>query len=101
MTAFAAAVALTRREAFDALEACAEAERQLLRCGRPVEAAGIAAVFELLEDRLVLDPMPTVPARCLGRYVGSTGMPGAAGAVGRDSPRVSAGSKSSESEFTQ
>lgn len=87
MTAFAAAVALTRREVFDALEACAKAERELLRCGRPVEAASIAAVFEMLEDRLVLDPLPGVPPRSVGRYLGSTGS--------------ADGSNSSESEFTQ
>jgi len=52
---FAAAVVLTKREAFDACEACAEVERALLRCGRTSEAVRAAALFELLESRLVLD----------------------------------------------
>jgi hypothetical protein len=73
--AFADAVVLTKREVFDALEACADAERALLRCGRPVAAAGLASLFELLEDRVVLDP--------LGR------------------PGYEPGSNSREREFTQ
>lgn len=56
--AFASAVVLTKREVFDALEACAGAERALLRSGRAAEAAGVASLFELLEDRLILDPLP-------------------------------------------
>ena len=52
---FATALVLTKREAFSACEVCAEAERSLLRLGRPVEAAGIAALFELIEGRLVAD----------------------------------------------
>ena len=51
---FAGVVVLTKREVFEALEACAEAERVLLRCGRAVEAAGLATLFELLEDRVTL-----------------------------------------------
>jgi len=51
---FAAAVVLTKRETFDACEICAEIERALLRCGRASEAARAAALFELLESRLVL-----------------------------------------------
>lgn len=54
---FADAVVLTKREVFEALEACADAERALLRCGRPVPAAAMAALFELLEGRVVLDPL--------------------------------------------
>ena len=54
---FADAVVLTKREVFEALEACAEAERSLLRCGRPAQAAAVAAFFELLEDRVMLDPV--------------------------------------------
>lgn len=54
--AFATAVVLTKREVFDALEACAGAERALLRSGKAAEAAAVAALFELLEDRVVLDP---------------------------------------------
>ena len=52
---FALAVVLSKREAFEACDACAEAERALLRAGRVVEAARLAAVFELIEDRLVCD----------------------------------------------
>jgi hypothetical protein len=52
---FATAVVLTKREAFGACEACAEAERSLLRLRRPVEAAQVAALFELIEGRLVAD----------------------------------------------
>jgi hypothetical protein len=52
---FAAVVVLTKREAFDACEVCAHAERALLRAGRPVEAAHAAALFELVEGRLIVD----------------------------------------------
>lgn len=61
-SAFATAVVLAKREVFDALEACANAERALLRCGRATEAAGIASLFEMLEDRVVLDPLPPTPS---------------------------------------
>jgi hypothetical protein len=44
---------LSKREAFELCEACAESERALLRCGRALEAARMAAVFELVEGRLV------------------------------------------------
>lgn len=114
MTAFASAIALTRREVFDALEACAEAERVLLRCGRPVEAAGVAAVFELLEDRLVLDPLPgrpsspappgglARPASPAGPAGGYLGPAAAAGPAAADSPGgAPAGSNASDREFTQ
>jgi hypothetical protein len=47
------AVVLSKREAFEACEACAEAERALLRGGRGAEAGRIAALFELIEARLV------------------------------------------------
>jgi hypothetical protein len=57
-SAIAEAVVLTKREVFVALEACAAGERVLLRCGRPAEAAGLSLIFELLEDRVVLDPPP-------------------------------------------
>ena len=88
--AFADAVVLTKREVFDALEACAEAERALLRCGRPVPAARMAALFELLEDRVVLDP---VDRSCRG--------PGEGGNPGASPYEEAAGSKSREREFTQ
>jgi len=52
---FAPAVVLTKREAFEACEVCAEVERALLRAGRVVDAARAAALFELLESRLVVD----------------------------------------------
>ena len=52
---FAEAVVLSKREAFETCEACAEAERALLRTGRVVEAARLASVFELIEGRLVSD----------------------------------------------
>lgn len=50
---FATAVVLTKREAFEACEVCAEAERALLRTGRAFEAGRLAALFELIEARLV------------------------------------------------
>jgi hypothetical protein len=52
---FAPSVVLTKREAFEACEVCAEVERVLLRAGRVVEAARAAALFELVENRLVVD----------------------------------------------
>jgi hypothetical protein len=51
---FASAVVLTKRETFEACEVCAEAERSLLRAGRAVEAARVAALFELFENRLIV-----------------------------------------------
>jgi hypothetical protein len=51
---FAPRVMLTKREAFAICEVCADVERALLRSGRPVEAARAAALFELLESRLVV-----------------------------------------------
>ena len=50
---FATAIVLTKREAFEACEACAEAERALLRTGRAAEAGRLAALFELIEARLI------------------------------------------------
>jgi hypothetical protein len=52
---FSTAIVLTKREAFEACEACAEAERALLRTGRAAEAGRLAALFELIEARLVSD----------------------------------------------
>ena len=72
---FGTSVVLTGRDTFDALEACARAERALLRVGAAAEAAAIATLFELLEDRLTY---------CVGSSLPAT-----------------AGSNSSESEFTQ
>ena len=53
---FAPSIVLTKREAFEACEVCADVERALLRAGRAVEAARAAALFELFESRLVVDP---------------------------------------------
>jgi hypothetical protein len=77
--AFATAVVLVKREVFDALEACANAERALLRCGRASEAAAIAALFEVLEDRVLSPVQPDRPGYASGP----------------------AGSNSSDREFTQ
>jgi len=49
---FAPVLVLSKLEAFELCEACAEAERALLRSGRASEAAQIAALFELAEARL-------------------------------------------------
>jgi hypothetical protein len=84
---FAHAVVLTKREVFDALEACATAERALLRSGKPAEAAAVAGLFELLEDRVVLDPVAS-------SYPG--GITDAAPGEG-----VASGSNSSDRELTQ
>jgi hypothetical protein len=56
---FAIGVVLSKREVFDALEACAAAERGLLRAGRATEAAGVASLFEMLEYRVTRDPETT------------------------------------------
>lgn len=53
MLRFASRITLTKREAFEACEACAEAERALVRTGRSREAIRLAALFELIEERLV------------------------------------------------
>jgi hypothetical protein len=97
MTSFAPAVALTRREVFDVLEACARAERTLLRGGHAAEAAALAAAFELLEDRVMLDPLPPcAPMREAAhgktRYPADSTAPDASGPFG---------SKSRDREFTQ
>ena len=75
---FSPAVVLTKHEAFDACEACAEAERALLRAGREGEAGRIADLFALLEGRMMVGPPPT-------------GLP----------QSVLSGSNSSDSELTQ
>lgn len=51
---FASVLVLSKREAFELCEACAEAERALLRAGKASEAARMAALFELAEGRLAL-----------------------------------------------
>lgn len=50
---FTSEVFLTKREAFEACEVCAEAERALLRSGKQIEAHRLAALFELIEERLM------------------------------------------------
>jgi hypothetical protein len=52
---FRLSVVLTKREAFEACEVCADVERALLRAGRVIEAARVAALFELFESRLVIE----------------------------------------------
>jgi hypothetical protein len=77
-------VALTKFEAFEACQTCADAERALLRGGSPVEAARLSALFDLLEDRLVARASsgPNDQLVC-------------------DEAASSLGSNSSDSEFTQ
>lgn len=50
---FASVLVFSKREAFELCEACADAERALLRSGRAAEAARMAALFELVEGRIV------------------------------------------------
>jgi hypothetical protein len=52
---FAPVVTLTKREAFEACETCADVEHLLLRLGRAVEAARVATLFELFESRLLVE----------------------------------------------
>jgi hypothetical protein len=73
---FVAAVCLTKREAFDACQALADADRFLLRAGQQEEARALGDLFELLEERLSARRPP-------GRT------------------QASSGSKASDSEFTQ
>ncbi|HUY67026.1 MAG TPA: hypothetical protein VMV06_09435 [Acidimicrobiales bacterium] len=49
---FGPCVALSKREAFGACQALADADRWLLRAGRTAEADALGDLFELLEDRL-------------------------------------------------
>jgi hypothetical protein len=82
---FAQALVLSKREAFDLCEACADAERALLRAGRPVEAARMASTFELVEGRLVVSSSNGVPGQPTGHHP----------------PSGFSGSNSRESELTQ
>jgi len=50
---FTASVVLSKREAFEACEICAEAERALIRTGRGAEARRLADLFALIEARLL------------------------------------------------
>jgi hypothetical protein len=52
---FASVVVLSKREAFQACEVCADAERVLLRGGHALQASQAAALFELFESRLLID----------------------------------------------
>jgi hypothetical protein len=49
---FGASVRLTKREAFDACQALADADRILIRSGGLAEATALGDLFELLEERL-------------------------------------------------
>jgi hypothetical protein len=51
-TRFESSVQLTKREAFDACQALADADRFLVRAGRLTEAGALADLFELFEERL-------------------------------------------------
>ncbi len=91
---FAIGVVLSKREVFDALEACAAAERGLLRAGRATEAAGVASLFEMLEYRVTRDPETTAtvdPETTAAVDPGGPLQPPAGGSF----------SNSSDREFTQ
>ncbi len=49
---FGPSVRLTAREALDACQALADADRFLVRAGRLAEASALGDLFELFEDRL-------------------------------------------------
>ncbi len=49
---FTPMVRLTKREAFDACQALANADRFLTRAGRKAEASALGDLFELFEERL-------------------------------------------------
>jgi hypothetical protein len=49
---FGSSVRLTKREAFDACQALADADRFLVRAGRRAEAKALGDLFELFEERL-------------------------------------------------
>jgi hypothetical protein len=49
---FGSSIRLTKREAFDACQVLADADRFLLRAGRNVEASALGDLFELFEERL-------------------------------------------------
>jgi hypothetical protein len=72
-----AAIRLTKREAFEACQALADADRFLLRAGHHEAAGALGDLFELLEERLT------------------------SGHPDRDASQVRSGSNSSDSEFSQ
>ena len=49
---FGSSIRLTKREAFDACQVLADADRFLLRSGRIAEASALGDLFELIEERL-------------------------------------------------
>ena len=88
---FSARVHLTKREAFDACQALADADRVLVAVDGIAEARALGDLFELLEDRLTSPtPQTTLSPRGSGRR-------------GHDAGRSqeSVGSYSMEREFTQ
>jgi hypothetical protein len=91
---FSARVHLTKREAFEACQALADADRVLVAVGGMAEAGALGDLFELLEDRL------TTP---LARVAGGAESPRGSCRVAHDVGRGqdSGGSYSREREFTQ
>ena len=85
---------LTKGEVFSACQALADADRCLVRAGRPREAGALGDLFELLEARMVADD-PVAGAR---RREPSWPSDAASPVGGAQSPE---GSYSIESEFTQ
>ena len=81
---FAGTVRLTKREAFEACQALADADRFLLRAGEAGTADALGALFELLEERL------TAPDLVRGT-----------GPSGFRRIQASCGSNSSDRELTQ
>ncbi len=78
---FSESVLLTKREAFDACQALADADRFLLRAGQKEEAGALGDLFELLEERLTTaGPGPEPASAC---------------------PQPRSGSNSSDNELTQ
>ncbi|MBF6557358.1 MAG: hypothetical protein IVW52_14570 [Acidimicrobiales bacterium] len=49
---FGSSIRLTKREAFEACQVLADADRFLLRAGRIAEASALGDLFELFEERL-------------------------------------------------
>ena len=94
---FSARVHLTKREAFDACQALADADRVLVAAGGTAEAGALGDLFELLEDRL------TSPATPSARVSGGDESPRGSRPVDHDAGwgQESVGSYSMEREFTQ
>jgi hypothetical protein len=96
-TPFSARVHLTKREAFDACQALADADRVLVAAGGTLEARALGDLFELLEDRL------SGPATVSARFLAGDGWPRGSRPVdhGVGRGQESVGSYSMEREFTQ